>query len=243
MSTVLQRNPTTAGGKAEGSNFQHIFKMQMIKRERKASTLQAEREAASQSYTAKQKPKSIINLLINDSHHQPKPRQSLDSLNAPTPPSLTHTRADKSLSSSKHLMEGVLPNKPARTISHGEIKACDGVWRIKQLSKAFEREKLSLLQRYRCKMRRKEVSGEHSNLLATSISPLANNPKKHSAPPTQPRPKEGRQKASYRYRDIPISEFIYEKGLTRSDNAINQGMERRMEELCRKRNTRPVDSI
>lgn len=86
-------------------------------------------------------------------------RQSLDSINVPTPPSITKFRPDRSLSSSKQLIEAVLPGKPAKTISHSEIKVCDGVWRIKQLNKAFEREKLSLLQRYKCKMRRKDTLG------------------------------------------------------------------------------------
>lgn len=75
---------------------------------------------------------------------------------------------------------------PARTISHSDIKVCDGVWRIKQLNKVFDREKLNLLQRYRGKMRRRELASEASNLLASniplgsSISPLGKNPAKHS---------------------------------------------------------------
>lgn len=36
-----------------------------------------------------------------------------------------------------------------KTISHSEPKMCDSIWRIKQLNKAFDREKLSVLQRYR----------------------------------------------------------------------------------------------
>jgi hypothetical protein len=56
-------------------------------------------------------------------------------------------------------------------------------------------------------MRRKELSGEP--ILATSISPLSQNPYKNTLSSPRPKQKEGRlkesKKASYRYRDIPIS--------------------------------------
>jgi hypothetical protein len=75
------------GGRSEGSHFQHIFKMQMIKRERKASTLQSEKETVpDQSLKIKQKPRHIINLLINCPQPNSTLRHSLDSTHMPTPP-------------------------------------------------------------------------------------------------------------------------------------------------------------
>jgi hypothetical protein len=142
------------------------------------------------------------------------------------------------------LVEGLAVSNPGRTVSHSEIKVCEGVWRIKQLNKAFDREKLSLLQRYRGKMRRRDLSSEASNLLGpngslgTAISPLASKPTKPIAPPVK---EKENHRISFRYRDIPISEFIYEHSLTRSDHAINRGIEKRLEDLCRKRNTKPID--
>lgn len=44
MASTVDRKPGLANGRSEGAacNFQHLFKMQMMKRERKAANLQAE---------------------------------------------------------------------------------------------------------------------------------------------------------------------------------------------------------
>lgn len=70
-----------------------------------------------------------------------------------------------------------------KTISHSESKMCDSIWRIKQLNKAFDREKLSVLQRHKEKGRRKVLTSLPSNLMANSISPLNKKQAlKHSLP-------------------------------------------------------------
>lgn len=141
MASLLEgRSGGALGGRSEGSHFQHIFKMQMIKRERKASTLHSEKETVpNQSERVKQKPRHIINLLINCPQPNSTLRHSLDSTHVPTPPNDPHSRVERTLSSSQHLIESLpLPTHPSRpAISHCSIKVCDGVWRIKQLSKAY----------------------------------------------------------------------------------------------------------
>jgi hypothetical protein len=67
-------------------------------------------------------------------------------------------------------MEAVMINK--KTISHSDSNICGSIWRVKQLNKAYDKEKLSILGKYRSKGRRKVLSSLPSNLLATSISPM-----------------------------------------------------------------------
>jgi hypothetical protein len=89
-STVGHRKaPEKSGSEGKACNFQHLFKMQMMKRERKATHLSTEiKEGKVQKVKIKERSNKIVNLLLNCSINDSSLRQSLDSANnAPTPSS------------------------------------------------------------------------------------------------------------------------------------------------------------
>lgn len=97
MASTVDRKASLATGKSEGAacNFQHLFKMQMIKRERKSAHLHTDiREGkAAQACKVKERSNKIINLLLDCPQNPPSLRQSLDSSrNPPTPRGKQDTR-------------------------------------------------------------------------------------------------------------------------------------------------------
>ena len=81
--------PERSGTEGKACNFQHLFKMQMMKRERKATQLSTEiKEGKVQKVKIRERSNKIVNLLLNCSINDSSLRQSLDSAkNAPTPSS------------------------------------------------------------------------------------------------------------------------------------------------------------
>jgi hypothetical protein len=84
----------------------------------------------------------------------------------------------KSIKGATKLIEVISKNQ--RTISHNEPKLSSGLWKIKQLNKVYDKEKTNLLLRHRESGRRNALSSMPSNLMASSISPLSKQSKKHS---------------------------------------------------------------
>ncbi len=157
------------------SNFQQLFKIQMLKKERKQSNWNIEPKQNNEAFIQKLKERSkkIINLLLNcpqsDTYFQAiNPKGKIKNISI-SKEELSYLNS--SFQGSKKVVENLTVRQ--KTVSNCESKLSDSIEKIKQFNRNYDKQKSSIIPRNRQpKGKRKILASLPNNLLATSISPL-----------------------------------------------------------------------